>query len=43
VTLNVTTDSPLTITLPGCNRTVHVAPNASTSPLPIGLPPLRLP
>jgi hypothetical protein len=43
VTLNITTDSPLTVTLPGCGRVVHAAPNAGSSPLPIGLPPLRLP
>jgi hypothetical protein len=43
VTLNVTTDSALTIALPGCGRVVHAAANSSSSPLPIGLPPIQLP
>ncbi len=40
VTLNITTDSPVTISLPGCNRMVHAAPNSSSPlpPLPLPLP-----
>ena len=40
VTLNITTDSPLAVTLPGCGRTVHGAPNSSSPLPPIGIPPL---
>ncbi len=40
VALHITTDTPLTITLHGCGRTVHAAPNSSSPLPPIGIPPL---
>jgi hypothetical protein len=40
VALHITTDTPLTVTLPGCGRTVHAAPSSSSPLPPIGIPPL---
>jgi predicted esterase len=40
VQLNVTTDGPIAITLPGCGRTVHATGTGSGPGLPVPLPPL---